>query len=168
MKNSISRVAPETRSSAAAATSHLPTPRPASHAAPAPTMAPPAAIGAITLPIQLINLRNVPSGWAAVSPWTATLVAGAAPRFCAHSMAEGIAGASAIIQMAAHRTGLCRDFISFPSSFVAVGLAVKLLAQEKICFPKPRNHGQAGRRYSQTGRVVKWRIFAHFHRVSLV
>src|SRR5437899_3057314 len=39
--------------------------------------------GAITLPTQLTRLRNAPSGWAAVCPWTALLVAGAPPRFWA-------------------------------------------------------------------------------------
>src|SRR5215813_7296092 len=37
--------------------------------------------GAITLPTQFTTLRNAPSGWAAVWPWTALLVAGAPPRF---------------------------------------------------------------------------------------
>ena len=39
--------------------------------------------GAITLPTQFTRFKNAPSGWAAVCPWTALLVAGAPPRFCA-------------------------------------------------------------------------------------
>ena len=43
---------------------------------------PPAPTGAITLPTQLMKFKNAPSGWAPVSPLTATAVCGAAPRFC--------------------------------------------------------------------------------------
>src|SRR6185312_10731580 len=41
--------------------------------------------GAITFPIQFTKLRNAPSGWAAVWPWTARFNAGWLPRFCAYS-----------------------------------------------------------------------------------
>src|SRR5258708_36525605 len=44
--------------------------------------------GAITLPIQFTRLRKAPSGWVAVCPWTALLVCGVAPRFCAQSAIE--------------------------------------------------------------------------------
>src|SRR6185437_6468785 len=68
IQNSINRVSPETASNPAAAASHLPTPRPCSQDTTAPTTAPPAPTGAMTLPIQLMKFRNAPSGWAAVSP----------------------------------------------------------------------------------------------------
>src|ERR1017187_7793094 len=76
------RVSPDTASKAAAAKSHRPKPRPVSQETMAPRTAPPAPTGAITLPTQLMKFKNAPSGWAPVSPLTATAVCGAAPRFC--------------------------------------------------------------------------------------
>src|ERR1700721_4054058 len=83
-QNSMSRVTPEIANRAAAANSQRPKPRPVSHDTTAPSTAPPAPTGAITLPTQLMKFRNAPSGCAPLSPWTATFEAGELPRFCAH------------------------------------------------------------------------------------
>src|SRR5208283_5688344 len=83
IQNSINRVTPEIASRAAAANNHRPKPRPVSHDTTAPSTAPPAPTGAITLPTQLMKFRKLPSGCAPVCPCTATLNCGAAPRFCA-------------------------------------------------------------------------------------
>src|SRR5262249_28066225 len=73
-----------TASSAAAANSQRPKPRPVNQAKTAPTTAPPAPTGEITFPIQLMKFIKAPSGWVACSPCTATFVAGAVPKFWAH------------------------------------------------------------------------------------
>jgi len=59
------------------ARSHLPNARPDTKATTALNTAPPAATGATTLPIQLMKLKNAPSGWVPVWPgqqrWTEVL-----------------------------------------------------------------------------------------------
>src|ERR1700722_6716136 len=67
-QNSMSRVTPEIANRAAAANSQRPKPRPVSQETTAPKTAPPAPTGAITLPTQLMKLRNAPSGCAPVCP----------------------------------------------------------------------------------------------------
>src|SRR5215469_9502124 len=79
----MSLVTPETANSDAAANNQRPKPRPVSQETTAPTTAPPAPTGAITLPIQLMKFRKVPSGCAPVCPCTATLNCGVLPKFCA-------------------------------------------------------------------------------------
>src|SRR5215469_9170890 len=79
----MSLVTPETANSDAAANNQRPKPRPVSQETTAPTTAPPAPTGAITLPIQLMKFRKVPSGCAPVCPCTATLNWGVVPKFCA-------------------------------------------------------------------------------------
>src|SRR5262249_35815049 len=68
IQNSISLVTPDTANNDAAANSQRPKPRPVNQEATAPTTAPPAPTGAITLPIQLMKFRKVPSGCAPVCP----------------------------------------------------------------------------------------------------
>src|SRR6266581_1182760 len=65
-QNSSNRVTPDTASSMAEASSHRPKVRPDIKATTAPKTAPPAPTGATTLPIQLMKLKNAPSGCAPV------------------------------------------------------------------------------------------------------
>jgi len=64
----IQQVTPEIAKRAAAANSQRPKPRPVSQETTAPKTAPPAPTGAMTLPTQLMKLRNAPSGCAPVCP----------------------------------------------------------------------------------------------------
>ena len=75
---------PETIRRPIAVKTHFPKPRPMAKEPIAISAAPPAPTGAITLPIQLMRFRNVPSGWVPCWPWTATLTCGAVPRFLCH------------------------------------------------------------------------------------
>src|SRR5438093_8028367 len=63
-QNSSNRVRPDTPSKAPDASSHRAKGRPDMYATIPPNTAPPAATGATTLPIQLMKLKNAPSGWA--------------------------------------------------------------------------------------------------------
>src|SRR5207253_8499144 len=67
-QNSSRRVTPDTASNIAEASSQRPKVRPDINATTAPKTAPPAPTGATTLPIQLMKLKNAPSGCAPVCP----------------------------------------------------------------------------------------------------